>query len=128
MANNPPSAPPAMNFEAAATSIVAILLASWGYTQWLGPFLRGNPNRLPLPPGPQPRFIVGNLQDLPSGGREWDSYAALAQKFSAYPSGVDFRFWHFNIYHPLRERRYLPACVRNLDFIHQLFSCCQRIA
>ncbi|KAJ7320735.1 cytochrome P450 [Mycena albidolilacea] len=84
MANNPPSAPPpAMSFEAAATSIVAILLAIWGYTQWLRPFLRDNPNRLPLPPGPQPRFIVGNLQDLPSGGREWDSYAALAQKFKS---------------------------------------------
>ncbi|KAJ7504102.1 cytochrome P450 [Mycena galericulata] len=84
MASNPLSAPlPAMSFEAAAASIVAIFLASWAYTQWLRPILRGNRNRLPLPPGPQPRFIFGNLQDLPTGGREWDSYAALAQKFKS---------------------------------------------
>ncbi|KAJ7463437.1 hypothetical protein B0H11DRAFT_2052916, partial [Mycena galericulata] len=45
----PSASPPAMSFEAAAASIVAIFLSSWAYTQWLRPILRGNHDRLPLP-------------------------------------------------------------------------------
>ncbi|KAF7376816.1 Cytochrome P450 monooxygenase 67 [Mycena sanguinolenta] len=71
-----------MGFEAAAAYIVLVFLISWVYTQWFHP-ASGNPKRLPFPPGPQPRFLVGNLQDLPTGGREWDGYAALAQKFKS---------------------------------------------
>ncbi|KAJ6456449.1 cytochrome P450 [Mycena sanguinolenta] len=71
-----------MGFEAAVTFTGVVLLISWVYTQWLHPS-SGNPKRLPFPPGPQPRFIVGNLPDLPTGGYEWEGYAALAQKFKS---------------------------------------------
>ncbi|KAF7362829.1 Cytochrome P450 monooxygenase 67 [Mycena venus] len=71
-----------MSFEAAAGCLVIVFLISWFYTQWLHP-LSDNPNNVPLPPGPRPRFVVGNLQDLPTGGHEWDGYAALAQKYKS---------------------------------------------
>ncbi|KAJ6498326.1 cytochrome P450 [Mycena vulgaris] len=69
-----------MGFETAAACTTAVCLICW---IWLRRPFPDNPKGLPLPPGPQPRFIVGNLQDLPTGGREWDAYAALAHKFKS---------------------------------------------
>ncbi|KAJ7621154.1 cytochrome P450 [Roridomyces roridus] len=58
----------------AAACILAVFALSWVYAGW---------SSKRLPPGPKPRFLVGNLKDLPTGGREWDSYAALARKYES---------------------------------------------
>ncbi|KAJ7222133.1 cytochrome P450 [Mycena pura] len=88
-----------------ATCIVVVFLIRWIHTQWLHPF-PGNPHKLPLPPGPQPRVIVGNLQDLPTGGREWDGYAALAQRFKSdiiYLRVLGTSILSLNSYHVANE-------------------------
>ncbi|KAJ7123313.1 cytochrome P450 [Mycena crocata] len=69
-----------MGFEPLVASITAASLICW---IWLRRPFPDNLKGLPLPPGPQPRFIIGNLQDLPTGGQEWDGYQALAHKFKS---------------------------------------------
>ncbi|TDL20318.1 cytochrome P450 [Rickenella mellea] len=39
-----------------------------------------NPRRLPLPPGPIPSFLIGNLRDIPSR-YPWLKYSALAKQY-----------------------------------------------
>ncbi|KAJ7783763.1 hypothetical protein DFH07DRAFT_948768 [Mycena maculata] len=36
-----------------------------------------NPKRLPPPPGPRQKYLIGNLRDLPSPGREWRAIVFL---------------------------------------------------
>ncbi|KAK7025110.1 cytochrome P450 monooxygenase 67 [Favolaschia claudopus] len=67
-----------MYIEAAATCAIVLLVVHHIYSQ-----RTRNPHNLPLPPGPQPQLIVGNLKDLPAGGREWDGYEALARRFKS---------------------------------------------
>ncbi|KAJ7759152.1 cytochrome P450 [Mycena metata] len=73
----------AMGFET-ATALTCTTAFCLGICWiWLRQQFPENLKGLPLPPGPEPAFIVGNLKDLPTGGREWDGYAALARKFKS---------------------------------------------
>ncbi|KAJ7668691.1 cytochrome P450 [Mycena polygramma] len=68
-----------MGPETACAAVICCLVC-W---IWLRRQFPENRKSLPLPPGPQPRFPIGNLRDLPNGGREWDGYAALAREFKS---------------------------------------------
>lgn len=56
-------------------SILAVIV----WRRWK--FNAANPGRLPLPPGPKPLPIVGNIRDIPLGVPQWELYEAMAQKY-----------------------------------------------
>jgi hypothetical protein len=64
---------------------------------------------LPLPPGPPPRFLVGNLRDLPTPGQEWLKFAAINEKYS---KGVPLRTTNNLLTLYCRHRCRIPACIR----------------
>ncbi|KAL1937278.1 hypothetical protein VTO73DRAFT_13887 [Trametes versicolor] len=43
----------------------------------------GSQSRKPRPPGPPPKFFIGNLKDIPSGGYEWIKYVNMARKYAS---------------------------------------------
>jgi hypothetical protein len=48
--------------------------------------------RAPLPPGPKPQFLVGNLKDLPKPGqREWEHWLKHKDLYSMYTTGLALR-------------------------------------
>ena len=82
----------------AATLLVAAYLHS--VETW-----RARTNGLPLPPGPAPLPIVGNLLDMPSV-RPWEGFRDLCAKH-----GVCLKYWHNDMYtHSFQEAFYGCAC------------------
>nr|BED43005.1 cytochrome P450 monooxygenase [Trametes versicolor] len=67
-----------MAFELAfsGTSVAAALVAL--SLLWLS-----TRSRKPHPPGPKPKFLIGNLKDLPSKGYEWVKYAAMTREYAS---------------------------------------------
>ncbi|TFK83325.1 cytochrome P450 [Polyporus arcularius HHB13444] len=57
-------------------SLVAVLLASVLLT-------RGRRSKRRHLAGPPPKFLVGNLKDLPTGGHEWDQYAKMSELYGS---------------------------------------------
>ncbi|KAI0061729.1 cytochrome P450 [Artomyces pyxidatus] len=68
-------------FIALLSSLLGSAIALYAYTRWRQS-LR-NSKGLPLPPGPRPRFLVGNLRDLPAGGDEWLAYRQLSRTYES---------------------------------------------
>ena len=63
-------APPLVSSAAVAALLACVLWAlTWGRT------------KRRYPPGPEPAFLVGNVNDVPKGGHEWEAHAALAKKY-----------------------------------------------
>lgn len=46
-------------------------------------------SRLPLPPGPRSKFLLGNLADLPRGPDEWKAFARMGEQYGARASCSD---------------------------------------
>jgi hypothetical protein len=71
------------------------LITGFGGLYLLKIFLQsrnGTGGRAPLPPGPKPQFLVGNVKDLPKPGeREWDHWRKHKDLYSMYTNGLALR-------------------------------------
>lgn len=54
-------------------AIVLFYVALWG--------LRTPAHRLPLPPGPKRKPIIGNLLDWPINSKEWETFSRWQEQF-----------------------------------------------
>lgn len=64
----------------AVVLILSFSIALYVYQRWQRHL--HNPKALPTPPGPRPRFLTGNLYDVPRSkvGNEWASWRSLGRK------------------------------------------------
>lgn len=46
---------------------------------------KANPKGLPLPPGPKPAWLIGNVKDMPTSF-EWLTYAEWGRKYGIFHS------------------------------------------
>jgi hypothetical protein len=91
---------------------VALLLQhirSW-IAQW-----RANPTRLPLPPGPKPRSLIGNLLDMPSD-YYWITYAKWSKQYDSPIVHAEVFGQHFIILNTLE------ACLDLLEKRSAIYS------
>ena len=83
-----------------STVFLAVLIAVVLWRRWRTN--AENPGRLPVPPGPAPLPILGNIRDLPLGVPQYELYEAMAQKYGEYQ--------------PLSPRRE-PICTHVLTYL-----------
>lgn len=69
--------PPVKGREWAILSVVAVTAFYWASSR------RESGSNLPLPPGPQGKFLVGNMNDFPTGPEEWKEFAKLGQVYGS---------------------------------------------
>jgi hypothetical protein len=66
--------------------LLTIFIAYYSYK-----VLAHDSKRLPLPPGPKRRFLVGNLFDWPTDNKEWETFAKWGARFGMYLLRVQAR-------------------------------------
>ena len=66
-----------------ATLCAVVFLA----LRWNG---RRSGTKIPLPPGPKRLPLLGNILDVPRSIPVWQTFAAVAKKFSMYPLALCF--------------------------------------
>lgn len=101
------------------TSFVAALLTLLLY---LG---IGSQSGRPRPPGPPPKFLIGNLKDIPSGGYEWIKYVDMARKFGTLSMSIVLPLASPLIFNTSAsagsERCLVLHCARHSTARHQFF-------
>ena len=66
-------------FSTLQLSVLGLAFALWLYRRWN----RSPVTNLPLPPGPRPLPIIGNLLDIPAGSN-WEKYRQWAKEYGRY--------------------------------------------
>lgn len=69
----------ASNLISAVLAVVVVLSSISAYRH-----RRGNPHALSYPPGPSPRFLVGNFFDIPKK-RPYIEYANWSKRYNSTP-------------------------------------------
>ena len=65
-----------------STLVLVLIVVYFLWRRWKAN--AANPDRLPLPPGPSPLPLIGNIRDIPLGVPQWELYEAMAQKYGTW--------------------------------------------
>ncbi|KAJ7456964.1 cytochrome P450 [Mycena latifolia] len=65
------------------STVLSLALSAYLILRLIQQRRKHNPNNLPLPPGPPPSFLVGNLRDLPKTPHEWSKFAKMSEQYDS---------------------------------------------